>query len=259
MFDPLQGARYTDVEIRAFEEAARLLRAHGVAVVLLDAPVSSRLHEAAKGTPLERRYLGEMRAIARRHGATFVDHGRPRGIVDTLYRDHDHLSAEGARRYSRLLAETVIAPALRCVAPPRPVCAAVPELAPSRWSRKGTATLGTPPARGQGGWLVGTGAPMLWTGPPDRMRGRGEATSPEFVLGRANLVLDVAGQGARAYAELRVEGRRVKRVTGESTAVLHPVRVFVARWIGRRAMLRNVDSDSRGFMAFDGAMQCDRF
>lgn len=112
-----RGARHIRKWLRKYEISGiaaegldRLLercRAHGVKAILIGPPVTA-VHRAVYTDDVESAFRAHLKDLAKRYGVGYVDY-RER-LPDDLFLDNHHTNAEGARTFSRLLAEEVVRP-----------------------------------------------------------------------------------------------------------------------------------------------------
>jgi hypothetical protein len=99
---------------QALERLLGRCRAHGIAVVLIGAPVST-VHRNAYTPQITAAYRSYLRALERSYGCHFYDYQDR--VPDGFFVDHHHVSPRGGEFFSRLLAREVLIPAW--TSPPR--------------------------------------------------------------------------------------------------------------------------------------------
>jgi hypothetical protein len=97
---------YLDATLTRLEQA-------GVPVAVVNTTSASALLEIYGPDSIYGEYLRRVRALVSSHGAPFHDHLRNPVTSDLDFVDGDHMSADGARKYTRWVAAEVILPLLR--------------------------------------------------------------------------------------------------------------------------------------------------
>jgi hypothetical protein len=94
------------------EQLLELLRQHGIEAVILTTPV---WHTYQENMRQEEWQLAKatVEELARKHGATYLDFLHEPRLVAADFSDADHLNADGAVRFTRLLNEKLGAPPIR--------------------------------------------------------------------------------------------------------------------------------------------------
>lgn len=267
-----------------------LLQSHGVRVVLMESPTASGVWpylsmDAKNLYPVVDRRIAD---IAQRYAVPWLHH-RPDFVVpDSYYTDGDHLSPDGAARFTALLTHRILIPAWRgepIPAPlpdrwtrpaPSPNCellfdfeATTPETfdTPGAWEVDGDAfaTLSVTGSQGAQADIVGAvGYGLVNTATAESGdRATGSATSSEFVITAPSLHLKVGGgrfpRTAAVVLEVdREDGERARFATGEQSENLREVVWDVSEFIGLRARLRIIDSEASawGHLVVDQIEAC---
>lgn len=277
-------AEVNEEQLAYFAATLDRLHAAGVKVLVSTSPASSPLWPNHR-LPLYRASFARARALAAERGVPFLTYEDTAVVPDPYFSDGDHLTADGARRYTVQLARNVLVPFLAGTAPPvgrperwyppapEPGCQVLfdfeeTQAAPG-WTFTGDAFREPLVTGGQGPQQDVTGyggLQLLNTHTAWRAdAATGTATSPPFVLDRPRLRLKVAGGGGEGVrVELLVanaEGGEdvVEVARGHQDEHLAPVTWEVARWRGRTAHLRVVDSERGpwGHILLDDVQTCE--
>jgi len=266
--------------------AATIDRLHdaGIKVVVTTSPASTPLWPNHR-LPLYEASFARAEAIAAERGVPFFDYKETAVVPDPYFSDGDHLTAEGARRYTIQLARNVLVPFLAGTAPPaghperwfppspEPGCEVLFDFEetqpPKGWRFVGdafreplvTGAQGPQqPVTGYGGLQL-LNTHTAWRDD----KATGTATSPAFTLTRPRLTLKVAGGDA--------EGVRVELVVTTADGTEDVVRVArgarhehlttvsweIPQWRDRTAHLRLVDDERGpwGHIMLDDVQACE--
>jgi len=96
--------RIQGLNARRLESMLAYFQVHDIATILVGVPVSRPHFECY--AEIDRQFLDYMNTLVRAYGCSFVDY-RNR-IPDDLFRDIEHLTAEGGIEFSRVLQEEVL-------------------------------------------------------------------------------------------------------------------------------------------------------
>ncbi len=107
------SAHFGNEQIGYFRESLRRLREAGIRTLLMNSPSSTQLDAAYGPQSLYARHMAFVRGEARAYGVPFFDVEHSPAIRDTDFTDGDHLSVEGAARFSEWLARTILVPVVR--------------------------------------------------------------------------------------------------------------------------------------------------
>ena len=99
------------LNIAILDRSLDLLRQREVATALVVLPVY-RTYSSAINPRSRARMIEALRALATRHGATYVDYFEDERFGIDDFKDNDHLNETGATKISRILDEQVVAPAV---------------------------------------------------------------------------------------------------------------------------------------------------
>ncbi|PKN54391.1 MAG: hypothetical protein CVU56_26815 [Deltaproteobacteria bacterium HGW-Deltaproteobacteria-14] len=280
-------AEVNEEQLAYFAATLDRLQGAGVKVLVSTSPASTPLRPN-HDLPLYRASFARARAIAAERGVPFYAYEDTATVADPYFSDGDHLTAEGARRYSVQLARDVLVPFLAgrpaptgrperwFPAAPAPGCRVLfdfeeTQVAPG-WTFTGDAFREPLVTGAQGPQQDVTGyggLQLLNTHTAWRAdAATGTATSPPFALDRDQLRLKVAGgdgEGVRVElvvtaAEGAEAGEEVVRVArGHRDEHLAPVTWDVAPWRGRTAHVRVIDSERGpwGHVLLDDVEACD--
>lgn len=277
-------AEINEEQLSYFAATLDRLRDGGVKVVVTTSPASTPLwpnHEL----PLYRESFARARAIAAERGVPFFDYKDTAVVPDWYFSDGDHLTADGARRYTVQLARNVLVPFLAGTKPPigrperwfppapAPGCEVLFDFeeteAPAGWTFAGDAFREPLVTGAQGPQQDVTGyggLQLLNTHTAWRDdKATGTATSPPFTLTRPRLTLKVAGgKGEGVLVELLVataDGAEesVQVARGQEREHLAEVSWDVSPWRGHQARLRVVDRERGpwGHILLDDVQACD--
>jgi hypothetical protein len=94
------------------EQLLKMLRQRGVEAVMLTTPVW-RTYRANMRQEQWQRAKATVEELARKHGATYLDFQHEPRLVAADFEDADHLNADGAVRFARILNEKLGAPPVR--------------------------------------------------------------------------------------------------------------------------------------------------
>lgn len=112
LMDKSKGAKLLPTPGRYLGEAIDVLQRAGVNVIVMGTPQARQLdwyHDEAH-TYFE--YLKEVKRVAAKHHAPFIDMNAPPGIASTDFMDGDHLSEPGAEIFTKYVATEIVAPYL---------------------------------------------------------------------------------------------------------------------------------------------------
>ncbi|MEI8256668.1 MAG: hypothetical protein WCJ30_13420 [Deltaproteobacteria bacterium] len=107
------SAHFGNEQIGYFRECLRRLREAGIRTVLMNSPSSTQLDAAYGPESMYAQHMAFVRAEARAYGLPFIDVEHSPAITDADFTDGDHLSVQGAARFSEWLARVHIAPVVR--------------------------------------------------------------------------------------------------------------------------------------------------
>jgi len=94
------------------ERLLEMLRQHGVEAVMLTTPVWHTYQSNMRQEQWQRT-KATVEELARKHGATYLDFQHEPRLVAADFEDADHLNADGAVRFARILNEKLGAPPVR--------------------------------------------------------------------------------------------------------------------------------------------------
>jgi hypothetical protein len=244
------GARLGNEQMGYFLEALRELRDAGVSTFVINTPSASQVDTAYGPESIYDEHVAWVKEQAAKYGATYVDLKRVPGIADVDFSDGDHLSVQGAVRFSEHLAREYILPALGGSTFPGAECRSVftfdaAEL--TEWTLQGEAMqVQTGPTPAQQPITGQRGSSLLNSFTAQGDASVGEALSPPFVLEGAQMRLRVGGggEGKNVGVELLVEGQVQAQTRGRDTEHLGLVAWDVSAMRGRSARLRIRDAES---------------